>query len=232
MRLRCLIIEDEPLAVERLVSFARQLSTLEVVATFSSGPEALDYLAGHPVEVIFLDVGLQGPLSGLELLETTRLQAQIILTTAHRDHALRAFDLRVTDYLLKPFSFPRFVQAVERVSSRRPLAAEQPFFFVKSALRLERIAFAEVLYIEGRGDYRAILLPAREVLTLETFTELEQRLPPARLCRVHKSYMVALDKIDSVERDRITIGAKRVPISDGYRAAFYARIGQGSPGKG
>jgi two-component system, LytTR family, response regulator len=230
MTVRCLIVEDEPLALERLRDYVQQLPVLQLVGAFDNATDALSFLLAHPVDLVFLDINLGG-MSGIELLETSAVRSQVILTTAHPDFALKAYDLKVADYLLKPFTFARFAQAVERARTRLPAAegtADRGYVFIKTEFRLERLRLADVLYIEGDGDYRQIQTLHKRLMTLETFAELEQRLPPDIICRVHKSYMVALDKIESVERDRITIRQQLIPISASYRDRFYALIGHGA----
>jgi DNA-binding LytR/AlgR family response regulator len=168
-------------------------------------------------------------MTGIELLETVAVTSQVILTTAHQEHALRSYDFAVTDYLLKPFTFPRFVQAVSRAQANvaaREAHGQRQFLFVKTEARLEKIELAQILYIEGAGDYRRIHTTTKRILTLQTFAELEQTIAEDVVCRVHKSYMVALGKIDSVERDRIRIGEKLIPLSETYREKFYTLIGQ------
>lgn len=226
---RCIIVEDEPLALERLREYVQQLPLLQLAAAFDNATDALAFLLVNSVDLMFLDINLGG-LSGIDLLETSAVSAQVILTTAHPDYALRAYDLKVADYLLKPFTFARFVQAVDRAISNTAIsntANDRNYFFVKTEQRLERVRFAELLYIEGDGDYRQIQTVTRRISTLEKFSELEDRISPEVACRVHKSYMVALDKIESVERDRIRIRDKYIPISGSYRDNFYARIGHG-----
>jgi DNA-binding LytR/AlgR family response regulator len=226
MTIPCLIVEDEPLALERLVGYVQRLPLLELVGTFHNALEAFAFMKTHPVDLLFLDIRLGG-WSGLELLETSAVTSQVILTTAHQEYALKAYDLKVADYLLKPFTFERFVQAVDRAQaalSRSEPAAHRNFIFVKTEFRLERIRLSEILYIEGKGDYRRIHAIGKRIMTLMTFGELEERIPPEIVCRVHKSYMVAIDKIESVERDRIKIGDQLIPISETYRDRFYALI--------
>lgn len=226
---RCVVVEDEPLALERLRDYIQQLPLLQLVASFDNANDALGYLLANAIDLVFLDINLGG-LSGIDLLETHAMSCPVILTTAHSDYALKAFDLKVVDYLLKPFTFARFVQAVDRAVGASPSpvdATDRTYFFVKTEQRLERVRFAELQYIEGDGDYRQIQMLTRRISTLEKFSELEDRLPRDLVCRVHKSFMVALDKIESVERDRIRIRDKYIPISSSYRDEFYARIGHG-----
>ena len=224
---RCIIVEDEPLALERLEGYVRRLPVLRLLATFHDALEALAFLQANAVDLVFLDVRLGG-WSGMELLETSAVTGEVILTTAHAEYALRSYDLKVADYLLKPFTFPRFVQAVERARgslARREQPGARDFVFVKTELRLERVRLDEVLYIEGMGDYRRIHTVHKRIMTLQTFGELEARIAADVVCRVHKSYMVALDRIETVERDRIRIGEALIPVSDTYRDRFYALIG-------
>ncbi|HEX2781545.1 MAG TPA: LytTR family DNA-binding domain-containing protein [Gemmatimonadaceae bacterium] len=222
----CLIVEDEPLAQARLARYVERHSLLELRGTVASAHEALDFVRAEQVGLVFLDIGLGG-MSGIELLETARLDAAVVLTTAHHEFALRAFDLQVADYLVKPFTFDRFAQAVDRARSLLPergSASDRRLFFVKSGTRLERVMLRDLLYISGEDDYRCLHTTRKRLLTLETFGELEQRLPPELFCRVHKSYMVAIDRIESVERDRVVIGPAVIPVSETYRARFLSLI--------
>ncbi len=227
--IRCVVVEDEPLALERLRDYVQRLPLLQLTASFDNANEALAHLMANPADLVFLDINLGG-MSGIELLETNVITCPVILTTAHSDFAIKAYDLNVADYLLKPFTFARFVQAVDRAVAPSPTpitAGDRTYFFVKTEQRLERIRFAELLYIEGDGDYRQLHTITRRISTLEKFSELEDRLPRDLVCRVHKSFMVALDKVESVERDRIKIRDKYFPVSNSYRDEFYARIGHG-----
>jgi two-component system, LytTR family, response regulator len=208
--LRCIVVEDEPLALERMVDYVGRLPVLELAGAFDNATDARARLQANDIDLVFLDIRLAG-LSGIELLETGSVRARVILTTAHQEYAVRAFDLDVIDYLVKPFTFERFVRAVERVQP----APE--FIFVKSGQRLERIPVADILFIEGQRDYRRIHTTSKRLMTLQTFGEFERLVPPRLLCRVHKSYMVAPGRIDTIERGEIRIGDMRIPISETYR---------------
>ena len=218
MTTRCVIVEDEPLAQDRLVEYVGRVPGLELVATFDAATPALAFLQAHGADVVFLDVRLGGQ-SGIEMLETGGVKSRVVLTTAYADHAVKAYELGVSDYLVKPFTFERFVQAVDRV--RRDLGC----IFVKSGLRVEKVMLDEILAIEGQRDYRRIHTPTRRIMTLQTFTEFERLLPADRIVRVHRSFMVALDKIDRVEQGAIRVGELSIPISDTYRERFYAAVG-------
>ncbi|UTA67101.1 LytTR family DNA-binding domain-containing protein [Emticicia sp. 21SJ11W-3] len=228
MKISCIIVEDEPLAAERLQNYVKKLPFLHLSGTFDNALDALVFLKSQSVDLLFLDINL-GDFSGIRLLETANLKSRVILTTAYHEYAIKGFDLKVSDYLLKPFTFERFVQAVERVQEY--FTKQEPpqpikFIFVKTEYRLEKIMFDELLFIEGKGDYRQIHTKTRKIMTLQTFTDFEQDIPPAIVCRVHKSYMVAIDKIDSIEKDRIRIQNTLIPISDSYRQGFYELIHQ------
>lgn len=231
MPYKCIIVEDEPLALERTRAYAERVPWLEVAATFEAGLQAMVWLAHHPVDIIFLDINL-GDISGMELLEKLRPRAEVILTTAYDAYALRGYELQVTDYLLKPYTFERFLQAALLAQARlegngpTPLP-ERDLLFVKTEYRLERVAVEDILYIEGMRDYRRIHTATKRIMTLQNFGHFEQALPPNRICRVHKSYMVALAKIDSIERNRVRIGQQLIPVSDSYRAAFLQQIAAG-----
>lgn len=234
--MNCVIIEDEPLALERTASYVRKLPMLNLLATFDNALEALPFLKAQDVDVLFLDINL-GEFSGIQLLETTQILSRVIITTAYPEYALKGYDLNVADYLLKPFTFERFLQAVDKVQNKIQSASpvkealpQKTFMFVKTEHRLEKVLFSELLYIEGMRDYRKIHLVGKTIMTLQTFSELEKEISPNVACRVHKSYMVALDKIETIERERITLknaGATKsvvIPISETYKQQFFSRI--------
>ena len=225
MPINCIIVEDEPLAQERIKDYVLKIPYLQLMQVFENSLDALVYIKTNAVDLVFLDIQLQG-ISGIQLLETANINAQIIITTAYHEYALRGYELNVTDYLLKPYSFERFLQAVEKVKVN---LAKQPteiplYFFVKSSYKLEKIYFADLLYIEGKRDYRKIYTTSKQIMTLQNFKDFEQEIPPHILCRVHKSYMVAIDKIDTIERDEIKIGDATIYISETYKAAFFKLI--------
>lgn len=222
----CIIIEDEPLALERTQSYVERIPSLQLAATFDNALEGLSYLQNHSVDILFLDINMD-ELSGIELLESTVIKSQVILTTAYQQYAIQGFELNVTDYLLKPFTFQRFLQAVNKAQQNLAKAEAQPvpdFIFVKTEHRLEKIMLADILYIEGMRDYRRIHTTQKRIMTLQNFGELEQQLPGHLICRVHKSYMVALAQIEAVERGRILIADQRIPISATYKEQFFQLI--------
>ena len=226
MEIRCIIVEDEPLALERTKGYVQKLPFLNLLTTFDNATDALVFLQTKAVDLIFLDINL-GEVSGIRLLETSKINSQVVITTAYPDYAIKGFDLNVCDYLLKPFSFERFVQAVDKVRNNlmKPEALpDKKFIFVKTEYRLEKVMLDEILYIEGMRDYRCIYTLNKRIMTLQTFGELEREIPGHLICRVHKSYMVAIDKIESIEKEVIKIGEKYVPVSGGYKKGFWRLI--------
>ena len=224
MIINCLIIEDEPLAMERIKSFVLKVPGLNLLACFDNAIEAISFIKANKTDLLFLDIQMDG-FTGLQLLEALQKRPEVIITTAFDQYALKGFDLNVTDYLLKPFTFERFMQAVTRVYDRLiPAESGKEIIFVKTEYRLEKIMLNDILFIEGMRDYRCIRLMNKSIMTLQTFSELEQELPATKFCRVHKSYIVAIDKIEHVERDRIRIGDELIPVSDTFKEGFYKRI--------
>jgi DNA-binding LytR/AlgR family response regulator len=226
MKITCIIIEDEPLAQERIKAYVLRLPYLHLLSTFESGMEALAFLKLNKVALIFLDIHMD-ELSGIQLLESVKIGSEVIITTAYDQYALKGFDLNVTDYLLKPFTFERFIQATDKVQNnlaRRDAVQEKKYIFVKTEYRLEKIFLSEIVYIEGMRDYRRIHTVDKKIMTLQTFKDFEQEIPINLICRVHKSFMVALDKIISVERDRIRIKDALIPISETYKKDFFELI--------
>lgn len=222
----CIIIEDEPLALERTTEFVKKIPFLDLSATFDNALTGLAYLNENTVDILFLDINMD-ELTGIELLESSNINSQVIFTTAYQEYALKGYELNVTDYLLKPFTFHRFLQAVNKAQenlAKKSAESTHDFIFIKTENRLEKITISNIIYIEGMRDYRRIHTKNKRIMTLQNFKELEQMIPSNKVCRVHKSYMVALDKIESIERNRIKIGEELIPISETYKSGFYLKI--------
>ncbi len=227
----CIIIEDEPLALEKTKAFVNKVPFLTLSATFDNALNGLTFLNNNKVDVLFLDINMD-ELSGIELLESSKIHSQVIITTAYQQYALKGYELQITDYLLKPFTFNRFLQAVNKAQenlSQRNSDKQLDFIFIKTENRLEKITINDILYIEGMRDYVRIHTANKKIMTLQSFNELEQLLPTHLVCRVHKSYMVALNKIESIERSRIKIGDQLIPVSETYKDAFLQLINSRAP---
>ena len=222
----CIIIEDEPLALERTSNFVNRVPFLLLSGTFDNALDGLAHLKTHPVDLLFLDIQMD-ELTGLELLESSNIQSQVIFTTAYQEYALKGYELNITDYLLKPFSFNRFLQAVDKAHENlinKGKNKDLEYIFIKTENRLEKVMLNDVLYIEGMRDYRRVHTLNKTIMTLQNFKELELIVPPYLICRVHKSFMVALNKIESIERNRIKINEKLIPISATYKEQFMQQI--------
>lgn len=222
----CIIIEDEPLALERTKSFVDKIPFLNLCGTFENALDGLAYLKANKVDLLFLDISMD-ELSGIELLESSKIESQVIITTAYQEYAIKGYELNVTDYLLKPFTFDRFLKAVNKAqeNSIQPLpSTQQDFIFVKTENRLVKVDLSDILFIEGMRDYRRIHTINKKIMTLQNFSELEQIIPPNLVCRVHKSYMVGINKIESIERMRIKISNQIIPISETYKELFFKMI--------
>ena len=224
-KIKCIIIEDEPLAQERVRGYVSKIPNLELIGSFENGIDALFFLKTNEIDLLFLDINI-GEFNGIQFAETLKSPIQIIITTAYPEYALKGFDLNVTDYLLKPFTFDRFIQAVERVQLKpnNELQAIKSYVFIKTEYRLEKVFLNDIIYIEGMRDYRRIHTVDKKIMTLQTFKELEDEIPTSIVCRVHKSFMVNIDKIESIERDRIKIKDVLIPISETYKKSFFEVI--------
>ena len=169
-KIKCIIIEDEPLAQERVRGYVSKIPNLELVGSFENGIDALFFLKSNEVDLLFLDINI-GEFNGIQFAETLKNPIQIIITTAYPEYALKGFDLNVTDYLLKPFTFDRFIQAVERVQLKpiNELQALKSYIFIKTEYRLEKVFLNDIVYIEGMRDYRRIHTVDKNIMTLQTF---------------------------------------------------------------
>jgi two-component system, LytTR family, response regulator len=226
MVINCIIVEDEPLALKRTKEYVSQVSYLDLLASFTNAFDAIGFLKENIVDLIFLDIEMDG-FTGIEFIESLSSNPRIIITTAYDKYALKGFELNVTDYLLKPFRFDRFLTAVDRVYDivTKDKKEDRKFIFVKTEYRLERIALSDIYYIEGMGDYRNVQTGSKKILTLKTFSDFEMELPGNSFCRVHKSYIISIEKIISIEHNRIKIKDTLIPVSDSYKERFYNLIG-------
>lgn len=226
MPIDCIILEDEPLAMEKMKHFVSKVPALQLVKTFHSSVEALLYLKEQPITLLFLDIEME-EMTGLQLIAALKQVPYIVITTAYEQYALKGYELNVTDYLLKPFDFSRFLKAVEKVQDLvlKKAPESREYFFVQSEYRSVKIFYKDVMYIEGKRDYRCIHTEKEKIMTLQTFTELENMLRPDKLCRIHKSYMVAIDNVAFIERGQVRIKDQLLPVSDTYRQKFYTLLG-------
>jgi DNA-binding LytR/AlgR family response regulator len=233
MQINCIAIDDEPLALSKLEGFISKVPDLKLVRTFDNAIEAIGWLKENSADLIFLDIQME-QLTGIQFLEATGSISRVIITTAYDQYAIRGFELNVSDYLLKPFSFQRFIQAVNKVmeyfsqkqNSQQSSQKTDSYIFVKTEYRFERVDIDDILYIEGMKDYLRIICTDKKIMTLQSFAKIEESLPSNKFCRVHKSFIVAIDKIKSVERGVIRIADQRIPVSNTYKEIFFSKIKQ------
>jgi DNA-binding LytR/AlgR family response regulator len=232
MEINCVIVEDEPLAVEKLTGFICKVSFLRLIQTFDNGIDAIGFIKSSPVDLIFLDIQMD-KFTGIQLLESLSERPQVIIVSAYDQYALKGYEFSVTDYLLKPYSFERFVQAVDKVAEnykikQKNLSLKHPvteeIIFVKTEYRIEKINLNEILYIKGMKDYQMIVTRCKKIMTLQGFREIERVLPEPSFIRVHKSYIVALDKIERIEHNRIHIQNELLPIGETYKDKFFRTL--------
>jgi DNA-binding LytR/AlgR family response regulator len=235
-KLTCYIIDDEHLAQEILEEYIAKVSFLELKGTFVSPLEAAAQMDKDKPDLLFLDINMPD-LDGLSFIPMLNPKPLVILTTAYDQYAMQAFDLEVKDYLVKPFAFERFYKGVlrlyqeqnnqqqtERVESRPESRSENEYIFLKVGHRIQKIAMRDILFIEGMKDYLKIHTTTEMILTLMSFAKLEELLSAQDFVRVHRSFMVALGKIDHIEKNRIRIGNQIIPISDTYSDIFYKKL--------
>lgn len=226
MQINCIVIEDEPLASKKLIGFINKVGYLELCKSFDNAIDAISYVKEKSIDLIFLDIQME-EFTGIQFLETVKERPKVIITTAYEKYALKGYEFNVIDYLLKPFTFDRFLQSVEKVykSSNNELTSKSNnSIFVKTEYRLEKIEIDQILFIEGMSEYLGIVTTQKRIMTLQNFSTITKILPDDNFFRVHKSYIVAIDKIKSIERNRIRIGDKIIPISDTYKDAFYSKL--------
>ncbi len=239
MKINCIAVDDEPLALEIIKDYCAKVPFLNLMQAFDNAIATMEYLRNNKVDLILLDIQMED-LTGIQLLNALKTRPYVIMTTAYDNYALQGFDLDVTDYLLKPISFERFLKALNKVYDRMQNevnvadgkqvvtvtaeTAEKDYFFVKTETHIEKVTASEVLYVEGMGDYWRIVTKNKRIMTLMNARGMEEVLPEHQFCRVHRSYFVALSKIESIERKHIKIADQRIPIGDTYQKNFFDLI--------
>ncbi|WP_313976177.1 LytTR family DNA-binding domain-containing protein [Xanthocytophaga flavus] len=230
--MNCIAVDDESLALDLLVDNIQQIPYLKLVKRCKNAFEAMDALRNEQVDLMFLDIQMPG-ITGVQLLQGLSYSPMVIFITAYDQYALEGFNLDVVDYLLKPVAFERFLKATNKAYELFSLrkqevkpAVENDYFFVHADYSLVKIKMSEIMYVEGLKDYLKIYLAgqSRPVVTRMTMKSLEENLPVSQFVRVHRSYIVALDKIDCIRNQKIKIGEVFIPISEHYSEAFLSKI--------
>jgi len=241
MTIRCLAIDDEMLALDLIEDNIKKVPFLELVQKCRSAMEAMEVMRNQQIDLLFLDIQMPD-ISGIQLLKSLHHKPMVIFTTAFSKYATEGYDLDVIDYLLKPYSFERFLKAVNKVQEYldlRDRAAGQPntremvgsdgFLFVKAAYKLYKINLKDILYVEGLKDYVKIYISEKPIVTQMSMKAIEEKLPSRDFIRVHRSFIVAFNKIDFIQKQMLTIGNKQIPISEHYRDQLFKIINHEKP---
>ncbi|ATL47569.1 DNA-binding response regulator [Chitinophaga caeni] len=233
--IRCIAVDDEPLALEIIDDFVKRVPFIVLEQKFENAARALQYLQDHPVDLIFLDIKMPD-ITGIDFLHSLKNPPAVIFTTAFQEYAFKGFELDVVDYLLKPIPFERFLKAVSKVQEYLQVKEGKSgetevvsdYIFVKTEYKIIKIDLEDILYVEALKDYVKIYTPQQKILTLRSLKSLEMKLPKDKFIRVHRSFLVSLNKISAVEKNTILIANQSIPISEGYRDKFYEMITRNS----
>ena len=224
-KIKCIVVDDEPLAIQLLENYVMKIPFLELVFSSENPIEVLDYIQKNEADLIFLDIQMP-EISGINFMKIVGDKLKYILTTAYSEYALEGYEHNVIDYLLKPISFSRFEKSALKAQERFSVheTSSNSYFFVKSSGQQHKINFDEILYVESIKDYISIKTENHEYIVLDTLKSMENQLPK-NFARVHKSFILNLDKIDKIDlRNVFLISGKEIPIGETYRSEFYMKI--------
>ncbi|MCX6244512.1 MAG: LytTR family DNA-binding domain-containing protein [Bacteroidetes bacterium] len=231
MKMKCLIIDDEPLAQRVIEKYAEEIPSLDLAGKCNNALDALEILEEQRIDLVFLDINMP-KLSGLEFLRSLKHPPMVIITTAYAEFAIQGYELNVVDFLMKPFSMERFLKAVQKAEKlihpqsrqamkRSPSAEEEDqFIFVKSSKKTYRISLNDILYIEALGDYVKIYTSDRMIVSYQSMKNLEAILSPKQFPRIHKSFIVSLARIDMIEGNQVKLKDRYIPIGTNFKAEF------------
>lgn len=223
--MKCIIVDDEPLAIEIMESYVSKVDQLKLMGTYRNAISAFTYLQQHPVELIFLDIQMP-KLSGIDFLKALKNPPKVILTTAFRDYAIDGFELEVADYLLKPIPFDRFLKAVAKVLHQSPSVPQanhsskqdaDNYVYFKVDKKMVKTRMTEILYIESIKDYVKVRTADKDIITQQKISYLEESLPKEQFIRIHRSFIVNREKIDAYSATDVEIGKHQVPIGRNYK---------------
>ena len=237
--MRCIVVDDEKPGLDLICSYIEKVPFLELVGAYTNAAEALNFMVNNTVDVAFMDIELNGSINGMQMIASLPNRPMVIFISAYECYAIRGYVLDAIDYLLKPVSLERFVRAVNKAyqqwkqtrTAASPAVVSQPnppsvadYLFVKVENRFIKVFLHDILFIEGYGDYIKIhLADQRVILSLQSLNTMESRLP-SNFIRTHRSYIVAIDKIDEIERRRIRIGKEIIQISASYQDKFFEKV--------
>jgi DNA-binding LytR/AlgR family response regulator len=231
MNIRCLIIDDEPLAQRVIERYAENVPFLEIISKCSSAVEAIDVMHAREVDLLFLDINMPR-LSGMDFLKTLKNPPLVIITTAYAEFAIQGYELDVVDYLMKPFAFDRFYKAIQKAEelikgkdhrhfeSKDNEKQDDTFIFIKSSKKTFKVNLNDILYIEALGDYVKIFTTEKMIISYQSMKNIETLLPAAAFPRIHKSFIIALSRIDLIEGNHVKIKDRLVPIGTNFKSNF------------
>lgn len=231
MNIRCLIIDDEPLAQRVIEKYAENVPYLEIVRKCNNALEAIEILHQEEIHLLFLDINMPR-LSGMDFLKALKNPPLVIITTAYAEYAIQGYEMDVVDYLMKPFAFDRFLKAVQKAAdflrTREPSHGEsqeienpeERFIFIKSSKKTYKVNLSEILYIEALGDYVKIYTDGRMIVSYQSLKNLEGLLPAKSFPRIHKSFIIALSRIDMIEGNQVKIRERMIPVGTNFKAEF------------
>lgn len=223
MKIKCVLIDDEPLAIKVLQNYFTNFTDFEVIGTFNNSLEALDFINSTTVDAVFLDINMP-MMTGFELISLIETKTKVIITTAFREFAAESYDLDVLDYLVKPIPLPRFIKCINKITTEYNLKNNikvettkgDSHIFIKVDKKMMKINIEEILFVEGMKEYIKVVTPDKTYITHKSLTSLSEELPTERFLRIHKSYVIALNKVKSIEGNRIQIQSYTIPIGRNY----------------
>lgn len=238
MKIKCLIVDDEPLAIEVLESYLQNLDTFEIIATCQSPFEAYEWLNKKKIDLVFLDIQLPG-MKGTDFIRNMKFPPKVILTTAYREYAIEGFDLDVVDYLLKPISFERFFKAVNKflhyyslqqnVTINTKNNDEDEFIYIRANKKINKVFLQKIKYAESIKDYITIHTTTGEITTKYTLSAFEEILPDKDFLRIHRSYIVAIRRISGFTANAVDVSGIELPIGRNYRSQVFKALNFSSP---
>ena len=231
MKIKCILIDDEPLAIKVLENYFTNFSDFEIIGTFNNALEALEFINNNGVDAVFLDINMP-MMTGFELISLIENKTRVIITSAFREFAVESYDLDVLDYLLKPIPLPRFVKCINKITAEFNLKNNikienqriDSHIFIKVDKKMIKINIDEILFIEGMKEYIKVITVDKTYITHKSLTSLSDELPADRFIRIHKSYTIAIDKVKSIEGNRIQIQSYTIPIGRNYSKEVKSKI--------
>ncbi|MBK0368937.1 LytR/AlgR family response regulator transcription factor [Flavobacterium agrisoli] len=231
MKIKCVLVDDEPLAIKVLENYFANFTDFEVIGTFNNALEALEFINSNLVDAVFLDINMP-MMTGFELIHLIESKTKVIITTAFREFAAESYDLDVLDYLVKPIPLPRFIKCINKITTEYQLKHNikieshrvEPHIFIKVDKKMIKINIDEILFVEGMKEYIKVITPEKTYITHKSLTALTDELPTDRFMRIHKSYLIATDKVKSIEGNRIQIASFTLPIGRNYSKEVKTKI--------